>query len=80
MSNHEQRIEEMTVDKELAEARVEELQENEMKLNDKLEELKLELEVLKEEIELSGKDGVASSYRSKQSEKEHETLKAALIK
>ncbi len=80
MSNHEQRIEEMTVDKELAEARAEELQENEIKLTEKLEELKLELEVLKGEIELNGKEGAASSFQNKQMEKEHETLKAALIK
>ena len=80
MSNHEQRIEEMTVDKELAEAKAEELQENEIKLNEKLEELKLELEVLKGEIELNGKEGAASTFQNKQMEKEHETLKAALIK
>lgn len=55
MDNHEQRIEEITVDKELAEAKIEEQQEDIRSLNDKIEELQLELDVLKGEIEENGK-------------------------
>jgi dynactin 1 len=80
MSNHEQRIEEITVDKELAEAKVEELEDEMEKLNEKFEETKLELEVLKSEIEISGKEGATSTYQNKQMEKESENLKVALIK
>ncbi len=54
MQNHEQRIEEMAVDKELAEARCEELQDEINKLKDRNEELQLELDVIKGEIELNG--------------------------
>ena len=80
MSNHEQRLEEITVDKELAEAKVEELEDEMEQLKEKLEETKLELEVLKSEIELNGKEGVSASYQNKQMEKESENLKSALIK
>ena len=80
MAGHENRLEEMMVDKELAEARVEELTDEVSKLNDRVEELKLELEVIKGEIELNGADGAASSFQAKQLEKEQERLKAALIK
>ena len=80
MSDYESRIEEMTVDKELAEARCEEIQEEMNKLNDKYEEAKLELDVLKSEIELNGPEGAQATFQSKQLEKEAETLKAALIK
>lgn len=80
MSSHEQRLEEMTVDKELAEAKLEELQDEITKLTEKNEEIKLELDVLKGEIEINGVSGAASSFQNKQLEKECETLKAALIK
>ena len=80
MSNHEQRIEEMTVDKELAEAKLEELQDEITRLNERNEEIKLELEVLKGEIELNGSSGAAASFEVKQLEKNNEHLKAALIK
>ena len=52
--NHEQRIEEITVDKELAEAKIEELQDDMMRIKDRNEELQLELDVIKGEIELNG--------------------------
>jgi dynactin 1 len=80
MSNYESRIEELTVDKELAEARLEELQEEMEKIQEKNEEIKLELEVLKGEIELEGVEGAANTFKSKQAEKEQEQLKAAIIK
>lgn len=80
MNSHEQRLEEMTVDKELAEAKLEELQDELVKLTDRNEELKLELEVLKGEIEVGGVEGAASSFHNKQAEKEIENLKAALLK
>ncbi len=54
MANHEQRIEEMAVDKELDEAKNEELQDEVNKLKDRNEELELELDVIKGEIELNG--------------------------
>jgi dynactin 1 len=80
MSNHEQRLEEITVDKELAEVKVEELQDELNKANEKLEEVRLELDVLKGEIEISGTEGVTATYQTKQMEKEAENLKAALLK
>ncbi|CAF0807877.1 unnamed protein product [Brachionus calyciflorus] len=80
MSSHESRLEELTVDKELAEARVEELQEEMNKLNEKYEETKLELDVLKGEMEINGVEGAVTSFQTKQLEKEAETLKLALIK
>ena len=80
MSNHEQRIEEITVDKELAEAKAEELEDEMEKLKEKFEETKLELEVLKSEIEINGKEGATSTFQNKQMEKESENLKVALIK
>jgi dynactin 1 len=80
MSTHEQRLEEITVDKELAEARIEELEDTIQRVEDKCEEYKLELEVLKGEIELNGVDGASSSFQTKQLEKELERLKSALIK
>lgn len=80
MNSHEQRLEEMTVDKELAEAKLEELQDEVIKLSERNEELKLELDVLKGEIEMNGVDGAASTFHNKQAEREIENLKAALIK
>lgn len=80
MNSHEQRIEELTVDKELAEAKLEELQEEITKLNERNQELTLELDVLKTEIELNGIPNVVSNVHNKQIEKENENLKAALLK
>lgn len=80
MKDFESRLEELTVDKELAEARCEELTEELDQMKDKHEEVKLELDVLKGEIELNGKDGAAATFQSKQTEKEIEHLKGALIK
>ena len=70
MSNHEQRIEEITVDKELAEAKAEELEDEMEKLKEKFEETKLVLEVLKSEKEKNVKEGAASTFQNKQMEKE----------
>lgn len=80
MDSVEQRIEEMSVDKEIAEARCEELQDDYDKLMEKNEEIKLELDVLKGEIELNGVGGAAASFESKQIAGEVERLKKALIK
>lgn len=80
MDSVEQRIEELSVDKEIAEARCEELQDDIDKLTEKNEEIKLELEVLKGEIEVNGVSGAASSFEAKQMAVESERLKGALLK
>ncbi|RNA32395.1 dynactin subunit 1 isoform X4 [Brachionus plicatilis] len=68
MSSFESRIEELTVDKELAEARAEELEEQLDQVNSKFEETKLELDVLKGEIEINGPEGVNNLYQNEQLE------------
>ncbi len=80
MANHEERIEHMTVEKELAEETSEQYKFEITQLKDKCEELTLELEVLKGEIEQNGTEGAAASYQAKQQDKEKERLSAALLK
>lgn len=79
MSNHEERIEHMTVEKELAEELSEQYKYEITQLTDKLDELTLELDVLKDEIEQNGTEGAAASFQTKQQDKERERLSAALI-
>ncbi len=80
MSSHEAQIEDLTVDKELAEAKLEEVELELEQVKEKLNEVTLELDVLKGEVEANGLEGAASTFRSKQNDKETEQLKIALIK
>ncbi len=77
MANHEEALENMTVEKELAEETAEQYKYEITQLKDKCDELTLELDVIKSEIALNGD---ASSYLPIQQDKEKERLQAALIK
>ena len=80
MRDFESRLEELTVDKELAEAKLEEVNYDFEQTKEKLAEITLELDVLKGEVETNGLEGAASTFKSKQNDKEQEQLKIALIK
>lgn len=80
MANHEERIEHMTVEKELAEETAEQYKYEIAQLRDKCDEVQLELDVLKGEIEENGAEGAAASFQAKQQDKERERLSSALIK
>ena len=70
-------LENITVEKELAEETAEQYKYEITQLKDKCEELTLELDVIKSEIALNGD---AASYLPKQQDLEKERLQAALIK
>ncbi|XP_078147929.1 dynactin subunit 1-like isoform X1 [Centroberyx gerrardi] len=80
MSDTADAIEMATLDKEMAEERVESLQVEVDSLKEKVEELSMDLEILKHEIEEKGSDGAASSYHVKQLEEQNGRLKEALVR
>ncbi len=61
-------------------AQAEALQVEVDQLKEKLEEVTLDLQIIKEEAQQVGTEGGASSYQVKQLEQQHERLKEALVK
>ena len=49
-------------------------------LKEKLEEVSLDLQIMKEEVSQAGTEGGATSYQVKQLEQQNERLKEALVK
>nr|XP_018673000.1 dynactin subunit 1 isoform X2 [Ciona intestinalis] len=80
MSDVHETVEMATLDKEMAEEKVESMQREIEALTDKVEELQTDLEIMKAEIEESGTDGAASTYQVKQMEEQNNKLKEALVR
>lgn len=72
-------IENAILEKEMAEARMEELEEELRNAKEKLEEVEVEYELLKAEVEEHGMDGAADTFQNKQVEEENIKLKNAVI-
>ena len=49
-------------------------------LKEKLEEVSLDLQIMKEEVSQAGTEGGATTYQVKQLEQQNERLKEALVK
>ncbi|XP_071827830.1 dynactin subunit 1-like isoform X3 [Apostichopus japonicus] len=73
-------IEMAALDKEMAEEKADSLQIEVDQYKDRVEELTLDLELLRSEIEQEGSDGAATSYQVKQLEQQNNRLKEALVK
>ncbi|KAJ3191687.1 hypothetical protein HK101_007497 [Irineochytrium annulatum] len=73
-------LEMMTLDKEVAEERAEVLQGESEQLREKIEEITIELEVMKEEAGEGGVGGESSSVDAKNLERQNERLKEALLR
>ncbi|XP_071947128.1 dynactin subunit 1-like isoform X2 [Antedon mediterranea] len=73
-------IEMATLDKEMAEERADTLQQEVETLKEKNEELTLDLELLRSEIEQGGTEGAATNYQIKQMEQQNTRLKEALVR
>ncbi|ESP00448.1 hypothetical protein LOTGIDRAFT_225833 [Lottia gigantea] len=80
MADTSETIEIATLDKEMAEEKAEGLQQEVDSLKEKLEEVTLDLEILRGEITDQGKEGVAATFEQKQLEQQNERLKDALVK
>ncbi|RWS19819.1 hypothetical protein B4U80_02780, partial [Leptotrombidium deliense] len=69
-----------TLDNEMAEEKYEQLVREFEATKEKLEEVTLDLELLRNEIEDKGNDGTVNSYHVKQMEQQNERLKEAILK
>ena len=58
----------------------ESLQQEVDSAKEKLEEVTLDLQIMREEVQQAGTDGGATSYQVKQLEQQNERLKEALVK
>uniref|UniRef100_A0A8R1I1Q1 Dynactin subunit 1 n=1 Tax=Caenorhabditis japonica TaxID=281687 RepID=A0A8R1I1Q1_CAEJA len=81
ISEHQEMMEMATIEKELAEERADELQNEVQTLTEKIESMETELEILKEEMANGGGAAqVGNSVQMKQIEQQNDKLKDALIK
>lgn len=79
MQDAAETIEMATLDKEMAEEKIDSLQQELSATKEKYEETALDLQILKEELENST-ESAGQTYQMKQLEQQNERLKAALVK